>query len=567
MKKLFLSSALAIVALVSVKAQSVADAVKDIYNEKFKSAKDKLQGIVSKSPNDVDANYWLGQVYIDQDDLPAARNTYAKAMTATNQAPLIMVGMGHVESLEGKAQDARAHFDAALAATNNKKGGDVKVLTAVGRANADGTSKQGDANYGIDKLQTAAKLDPKDPEIQTLIGISQLKRGPEYGGQAKSAYDAALAIDPKNARAKLRTARLYQSQNNPTVFIPLMEEATTLDPNYAPAYLALYDYYSERDVNKAKTYLDQFVAKADKDCNTDFFNANYLLRAGQRDASLAKAKEMESTCGIDSFPQLNLLYALIYDRNGDSVQGRKYIDQYLTKQVPAKITSNDYVLAAGLYAKFPEDSSKLVTAIDQAVSLDTNVNTQITTLRSFADIFGKQQNWTAQYRALNKAMSLRPDTTATNFYNFLNSAINAKQYMKADTIAQAYIQQYPTQPQGYALRIKATTLYDADTSRGTAIPAIDQYIGFLKADTAKNKNRIITYYGYEVYHFVNKVQDYPKALAVADSILALDPGNSYALQVQRILKQQSNPTRSSTPASPAKKATSPATKPKTTGKG
>jgi Tfp pilus assembly protein PilF len=566
MKKVFLASVLAIVAIVAVQAQSVADARKDIYYAKYKSAKDKLTQIVNKSPDDAEANYWLGQVYINQGNLPAARDVYAKAMTATKQNPLIVVGMGHVELLEGKAADARAHFDAALAATNNKKGGDVKILTAVGRANADGPSNVGDPNYGIDKLNTAAKLDPKDPEIQLLIGVNQLKRGPEYGGQAKQAFDAALAIDPKYAAAKLRNARIFISQNNPTVYLPLEEEAIQLDPAYAPAYLTLYNYYAERDVNKAKGYIDQYIQNSDKDCNTDFFYADYLLRAGQRDASLAKAKEMETTCGIDSFPQLNLLYALIYDRNGDSVQGRKYIDQYLTKQVPAKVTSSDYVLAAGLYSKFPEDSTKLIESIDKAVSLDTVVTNQIATLRSFADIFGKQQNWKAQYRALDKAMALRPDTTALNFYNYLNSAINAQQYLKADTIAQAYIQQYPAQPQGYALRIKATQAYDADTSRGTAIPALDQYIAFLKADTAKNKSRIIYYYGYEIYHYVNKVQDYPRALAIADSILALDPANSYALQVQKILKQQTNPTRSSTPASPAKKTSTPATKPKATGK-
>lgn len=565
MKKLILASVLASVAIVTVQAQSVADAVKDIYYEKYKSAETKLQQLVSKNPGDVDAEYWLGQTYLDQDNLAAARSTYAKAMTATNQAPLITVGMGHVELLEGKATDARAHFDAALAATNNKKGGDVKILTAVGRANADGDSKTGDPAYGIDKLNTAAKLAPTDPDIQVLLGISQLKRGGEYGGAAKQAFDAALAIDSKYARAKYRNARIFETQKNTAIYLPLYEESTTLDPSYAPGYLALYNYYAERDVNKAKGYIDKYIQNSDKNCNTDFFYADYLLRAGQRDASLAKAKEMESTCGADSFPQLNLLYALIYDRNGDSIQGRKYIDQYLQKQVPAKITSNDYVLAAGLYSKFSEDSTKLLGAIENAVVLDTNVTTKIATLRSFADIFGKQQNWSAQYAALDKAMALRPDTTALNFYNYLNAAINAKQYMKADTIAQAYIQQYPTQPQGYFLRIKATTLYDADTSRGTAIPAIEQYIDFLKADTAKNKIRIITYYGYEVYFYSSKIKDYPKALQAVNNILALDPTNAYAQNAKGQLERVINPpARTVTP--PAKKATTPATKPKATGK-
>ena len=569
MKKVFLASVLALVAIVTIQAQTVADAMKDIYYEKYKSAVSKLQPLVNKNPADVDAEYWLGQAYIDQDNLAAARSTYAKAMTATNQAPLIIAGMGHVELLEGKAADARAHFDAALAATGKK--GDVKVLTAVGRANSDGDSKTGDPAYGLDKLQVALPLATKSnpdmvTDIQTLIGISQLKRGPEYGGQAKQAFDQALAADPKNAKAKLRNARIFLSQNNRDIFLPLMNEATVLDPNYGPAYLALYNYYSRRDVNEAKAALDKYIAVADKDCNTDFFYADYLLQAGQRDASLAKAKEMEASCGADSFPQIDLLYAIIYDRNGDSLQARKYIEQYAQKQVPAKLTANDYNLMTSIYAKFPEDSVKVTASLDKALSLDTAVNSQLATLQSLAGVFNSQGNYAGEYQVRKKALAIRPDTTALNFYNYLNAAINAKQYVDADNLAQAYIQQYPTQAQGYYLRTKATILNDADTSKGTAIPAIDQYIGFLKADTTKNKGRIMTYYGYEVYYYVNKAKEYPKAIAVADSILVLDPGNRYALQVKDVLNKQMSPTRTTSPASPAKKATSSATKPRTTGK-
>lgn len=575
MKKIFLMIVSSAVVGLSY-AQSVAEGVKSIYYQKYKSAKDILQKAVAANPADPDANYWLGQVYINQDDLAGARSVYAKAMTATNQNPLIMVGMGHVEALEGKNADARAHFDAALAATNTKKGGDVKILTAVGRANADGDSKTGDPVYGIDKLNIAAKLDPKNPEIPTLIGISQLKRGPDYGGQAKTAYDQALAIDPNYAYAKLRTGRIFQSQNNPSVFIPYLEQSTTLDPKYAPGFLALYDYYSRRDVNKAKVYLDQYIALADKDCETDFFYADYQLQAGQRDAALAKAKEMEANCSSETFPKLNKLYAVIYERQGDSLQARNYIERYLQKENPIRVGSDDYLMAASLYSKFPEDSNKLVDALDKATSLDTNTTTRIATLRTVADIFGKQQNWTAQFRALEKAMAMRPDTTALNFYNYIIAATNAKRYYKADTLAQAYIQQYPTQPQGYILRARAAILNDPDTSQGTAIPAINEQIAFWKQDTARYKSQIKRSYSYQVYYYATKQKDYRQARVVVDSILAVDPNDAYALSTGPLLDKyisRGGGSQTNTPAdkpktnTPAKKPATPAKKPAATGKG
>ena len=148
-------------------AQTLAEGLKAVYYEKYKTAGDIFRKLVAANPADADANYWLGQVAISQPnrDLELAKAIYTKALVATNQNPLIVVGMGHVELMEGKATESKAHFTAALAATNNKKGGDPKILTAVGRANADGDSKTGEVEFAIEKLNTAAKLDLKDPGI------------------------------------------------------------------------------------------------------------------------------------------------------------------------------------------------------------------------------------------------------------------------------------------------------------------------------------------------------------------------------------------------------------------
>ena len=60
--------------------------------------------------------------------------------------------MGHVELLQGKATDARQHFEAAITASHGKKGNDPAVLNAVARANIDAyteSKKQGDLDYAI----------------------------------------------------------------------------------------------------------------------------------------------------------------------------------------------------------------------------------------------------------------------------------------------------------------------------------------------------------------------------------------------------------------------------------
>jgi hypothetical protein len=70
-----------------------------------------------------------------------------------------MAGIGHVELLEGKIQDARNHFEAAISLSQGKN---IAVLNAIGFANGNPDSKNGDAKYAIDKLKQAPfESDPK----------------------------------------------------------------------------------------------------------------------------------------------------------------------------------------------------------------------------------------------------------------------------------------------------------------------------------------------------------------------------------------------------------------------
>ena len=81
----------------------------------------------------------------------------------------------------------------------------------VGFANADFDSKFGDAAYAVEKLQAGYYTKRfKDARIMTDLGDAYRKL--QDGGTAQRAYEAALAIDPKYARAKFRIGRIYQSQ-------------------------------------------------------------------------------------------------------------------------------------------------------------------------------------------------------------------------------------------------------------------------------------------------------------------------------------------------------------------
>src|SRR6516225_10910906 len=145
-------SMLAAVALISTmgNAQTVEQGKKFLYYERYKSAQETFEKVLAANPNNIDAVYWLGETMIhrkDTRDTAGAKALFSKMLMTNGNAPLLLVGMGHVELEQGNMTDSRQRFETAISLT---KGKDINVLNAVGYANVD--AKAGDANYAIEKL-------------------------------------------------------------------------------------------------------------------------------------------------------------------------------------------------------------------------------------------------------------------------------------------------------------------------------------------------------------------------------------------------------------------------------
>src|SRR5947209_980678 len=145
---------------VSAFAQSIQEGINHLYAERYASAKAIFDKLLAANPNNLDAVYWEGQTLIEQGDVAAARALYEKTLAANGNAPMILVGLGHVDLLDNKAPDARQRFESAISLSHGKKGDDPNVLNAIGRANLD--AKTGDVAYALDKLNAAAAAAPNN---------------------------------------------------------------------------------------------------------------------------------------------------------------------------------------------------------------------------------------------------------------------------------------------------------------------------------------------------------------------------------------------------------------------
>ncbi len=536
MKKIILSlfSLLTIGTLVS--AQNVNDGIKFISYQRYTSAKQTLRAAVAANPKDPAANYWLGQAYIENKQIDSAKAVYQNALTAGVNDPWIWIGSGEVEVLQGgDINAAKQKFEQAITATTStkgrNKGPNADILNAVGRAMAAGSSQQGDPNYGIDKLKQAAAIDPKNPDIYVNMGLCYLKLGGDHGGEAFTAFQQATQINPQYAKAYYRIGKVYESQHNKESMDEWFGKAIAADATYGPVYLDYFLYYSEKDVNTAKEYLDKYVANADKDCETEYFVGNYLFRAGKYPESLQQAKTMEAS-GCGNYPRLNVLYAYNYDKTGDSLQARSYMQKFFTTTDTSDIQPSDYAFAGTVLAKFPETSDSAGVYFLKAMALDTIKENQAKYLSSAVDVATKTNNYGTLLTLISSMKTLTgSDLTETQYYNLSKTiadaagdssmAFDSSKYLLGDSVIKKYIAAFPDKPQPYSFLVRYAKASDRDTTKGLALSSIDMQNQFLMKDTAVSakKSIFVNYYYVLIYYAqyataLPKEQEYQKAIDV-----------------------------------------------------
>ena len=538
MKQLFLLCSLSFLGN-SLFAQSIDEGEKFLNYERYTSAQNVFSKLVAANPNDIEAVYWLGQTYIKNDENPdtaAAKALYQKTLQANPNAPLIMVGMGEIALMEGQKEDARNKFEAALSIPKKKEL--PEILTAVGRANVD--TKIGDPVYAIDKLNQAAEREKKNAEIQILLGDAYRKM--IDGANATTSYNNALAIDPKNARADFMIGRIYETQGygQEPIYMKYYNAAIAADPNFAPVYYWLYNYYYQRDVNKSRDYLNKYIAVADPDSKNCYAEASLLYVSKLYQQAISKSDECITSAGTKVFPNLYGLKAYSYDKMGDSLNAKKYFEEFFAKINPDKIGPNDYATYGKVLLKFPGNDSLASIYIDKAVALDTLPANKLDYIKSTAESLVAAQKYADAGRWYAKILKLKPDYGKVDLYYAGYNDFRGGNYVAADSIFTLYTQKYPEDMFGWNMKAHSQEGIDSTGANGLAKTAFEKVIAI--ADTSADKEKVkafeITAYKYMLAYYYNVKHDKAAAIQWNDKILALDPNDEQAIQNDKALKAQ-----------------------------
>ncbi len=513
-------------------AQTVDDGKRFVYYERYTSAKDVLGKLVNANPNNVEAAYWLGQVYLGEEDSVSAKTLYQKTLNANPNAPLMLVAMGQIALMEHQNSDARNRFETAISLT---KGKDYNILNAIGRANVD--ARAGDAVYAIEKLKTIPE-NKRTAEMLTTLGDAYRKM--TDGANAQLSYQSALTADPNYARASFMIGRLYQTQgfSQEQYYMKYYNEAISKDPKFAPVFNWLYTYYYDRDVNKSREYLDKYIAVADADSKNCYYQASILYAGRQYQQAITKSNECITAGGQNAYLKLYGLKAFAYEKLGDSANAKTFFETYFQKQKPENLLSGDYATYGKVLLKFPGNEVTAAKYIDKAIALDTLEENKIEYITSVANNYLTAQNYNEAAKWYTRLLSIKKNVTKTDIYNAGINYSRAANYKTSDSVFAIYQQKFPDDVLGYYYSAIAKANMDSSSALGLAMPDYQKLIDVAakSPDTTRSKQLQITGYRYMINYYYTVKKDYTTTLMYIDKILAIDPTNELSLQNKKAIE-------------------------------
>jgi Flp pilus assembly protein TadD len=571
MKKKVLVVVLFMAGFFAVKGQSLENAKKMFTYERFKNAKEELEKIVTATPNNAEAQYWLVQTLLQMGDKVSARTVANTALNASGNNPLALIAVGQVDLFENKKQEARNRFEAAISAADKKS--KASILNAVGRAHGLVGISQSDPDYGIEKLKEAAKLDPKNADI--LVNMGNNYRRKLDGGNAVGSYLSAVALDPRNATAFYRMGQVYQTQDNCQFLKENYLNATNADPNYMPAWRELFEVYGSKEstcfnIAEAKNYLDKYLASSDPGLESDKIRMKFCYFNGDFNCAIAEADKMIATYGESADMEVLFYKAYIYKDMGDSIKATAAFDNYFAKEKDiTKIGYRVYYRAAEVAAKILGNEKKSIGLYQKSIDAQPDAKLNLLAFAKIADIYDtKLKDYLNAALWYKKIIDNKEVPSASNYFSAGVAYYRANDFANGAQIFNTYADKYPTDYRGNFWAARNYAQMDT-TNLGLAVPSYEKYVVIATPDSVKLKSGLVEAYRYLIAHYASKGNK-DAAKGYLTKLKSLDPTNADIPTLESIINsgKQPTPTKQATPtpkptSTPVKAGTTPATKPGT----
>ena len=519
-------------------AQDAAEVEQLLDNERYESAEAILEKKLNTDGVMPDISYLLVKTYLEQDKVEEVKDFISKYKLSDSPEsdPLDRITYARYLLQKGDKAGADAIFNSILENKKNRK--NPSLLMAMAEVNI--SEPKGDASLALEWLKMAADKDDDNPSIFILEGLAYRKLSD--ASKAYLAYQQALKKDKNNVKAHYMLGKIFTAQKNSEVYLEHFMKAYEVDSTYAPVLEALYDHYYNVDVRIARKFLEKFIANTDHNIQHDYRMTDIYYLTGDYDRAITEALKLIDTEKEKAQPRLYKLMAYSALKSKDSLKALEYVNQYFSKEQPAKFIAADFELKAILTEAQPGAEKGAIEYYSIAAEMDTLVAnklkfaTAIIKLAKKADMASIQAYW------LGKLYQWKDKTNNIDLFNWGLAHYTAAEYLKSDSVFTLYTERYPEDIFGYYWRAQSNAAIDTSLIEGLAVPHYIRVTEIGEKDKEKNKKMLLKAYGYLGGYEANTRKDYVQSLMWFEKYLELDSENAdakrYAETLRKWIKEQ-----------------------------
>jgi len=547
---------LAIVASVSVaNAQDIKEAKKAIDAEQFQKAKSLLKAIIKAKPSDGEANFVLGNVYLNQGIADSAKIYYNNGLQASDKKNLNYIGLGQLELDAKNVAAAQTNFGLA---TKDMKRKDVDEFIYIGRAYINSTSP--DYTNAIATVKRALLVDPQN--ANALLTIGDAYYGANNQNDAYKAYRDAFTADPTLLRAKMQLGVLLKGAKSYDEAIKSFNEVIAINPNYGPVYRELAETYykwarnkpstSKVNLQNAITNYEKYLSLTDYSLDSKMRHADFLILVKDYKNLETVANKMIADDKVN--PRIFRYLGYAAYENGNVDVAIKSLEDYINVPSNKKI-GRDYLYLGLAKMKKGTNAEGAIeqTAFDAGFAeIKKGIELEPILAEELADI-GKALFSKKQYAQAAAVFEVGADIKESKNYlddnvyygislyyantNKTNGAADPVALGKADAAFDKVLAASPTYDEAYLYKGRINNLLEKDD---LIVKNYEEYVTRITAKGAEElakpatMKKVIEAYNNIGASYANT--DKAKAIEYFNKTLVLDPTNAYATQSVKSLK-------------------------------
>jgi tetratricopeptide (TPR) repeat protein len=542
-------------------AQSLDDAKKAINAEQYQKAKSMLKNLTVTEPTKDEDYFYLGWVYLQQDEPDSAKLWFNKGLAVNPKSALNFAGLGAVAFVDKDKATATTNFNQAISFASKK---DVEPYVYVGKSYllvspAGSAINPADANAAIDITTKGLAINPKNTDLLLTRGaayLSQLKNNDAY-----SDFSGALDINPKLAAADVALGVIVKYSNNYTDAEKDFQAALAIDPNFGPAYREWAETdlrWSNQEASasakrqEAVDHYQKYLSLTDMSVESQMRYADFLISAHDP-ADYKILQQVATDLSKSANTNLRVYRYLAYSayENKDYASGLTAMNTWLTKADPKRIIPADYLYLGRLQIATGKDSlgvqnlkkaydldSTQADVFQEIAKSDYTNKKYLEAANAYKEYIEKSHKATLN-DYLSEALSYYKEYTSEYYSKAVPKPVADTSLLTKSDTAFSYIQHKATAPVAivalYQAREQDFKEPDRATSKGLAKPFYEQYIALITAKGVKDTDKpfLAESYDYLGRYYELAAKDEAKAADAYSKALANSPTDAEALDYMK----------------------------------